>query len=1329
MIRLCTLGSLELLDQEGREVQAVLAQPKRLALLVYLAAAQPLGAHRRDRLLTLFWPELDEERGRNALNQAMRFLRVALGADTFAKRASDDIAIERSQLWCDAAAMQEAIDASCLSDALVLYRGPFLPGFFVEGGSGFEDWMERERAALSEKASHAARRLSEEHEAAHRLTRAIEWGRRALDLTRDDERALRRLLTLYDRAGDRAGALNVYEQFAARLAAEYESEPSEETRALLARIRSSSPLPRQTKGPVIADGEVASLVAPRAESQPALSAEPFDRRYSIVRQIGSGGMATVYLARDLKHDRDVAVKVVHREIAIGMARDRFAQEIRIAGNLQHPNIVPLFDSGEEDGRLFYVMPHVQGESLRDRLLLVRQLSIGDAVHLLREITSALAYAHGKGIVHRDIKPDNILIIGPRAVLLDFGIARAAQDAHPPSRSIERTLEQVDIGLGTPIYMAPEQATGSPHIDHRADLYALGVVAYEMLAGRPPFRGLTAESILAAHIAELPQPISELRSDIPRAFAALVMQCLEKAPQSRPVSADEIAGALTAVDVDAVSSESRQVQAAPTPHPARRIFLAAGLATAALAAAFGWRVFADDSTANGNGATRRLRADTTRLVVLPVEHEGQLAAGSLEDDLLHEALSQWRGLTVVDQFQVAEAVRRTGGVHSHEDAAALASSLGAGRYVRVRSTPAGDSTRIYAALFDLATGQPLQQASITAPANLGQSVAAFGRLTQSLVLRTSGTDTLVTFAGGSSHLPAVQAFVRAQAALGDWNLVAADSAFQRAVGFDATYARAALWLAQVRAWQERSVSEWSSLADRALGASAVLSERERQLASALTLLSDGKYEAACGVYDRLRARNDRDFGAWFGLGQCRTMDHVVVRDPASPSGWRLRSSYHSAVNAYQKAFSILPSVHTGFEHDAFERLRTLLLVTTDLFPAYGVGRDTGLFLARPSWRNDSLALVPYPASALVSGSSATIPPGFTEALARQRAEFRRTAAGWSAAFPQDPRPKQAVALALDMLGDPTAVDTLRLARRLAADSVSKVRLAAHEVLLRVKWAIPNDLEQLRVASAIADTLLALGAITAEQARSLAPIATISGRCGKGRALVREAESQERALGVPPHLYLTAELLLVQTALGCPRTSSLRVADLAAAVDRAAPRVPPLVELALLYRQTLLAEQLDSLVVNRLAAAHDNQLLAAARAFTRRDKTAVQTTLRSFASQWQPALGPPTPDIVFPGARLLLGVGDTVSAVEWLDRTLQEVRTYDPKILLDHARAAVLVRAMILRADLAAAAHDTVNARRWGAAVDILWLRADPELREHAQRMSRYARLPAPRTSPS
>jgi serine/threonine-protein kinase len=288
-------------------------------------------------------------------------------------------------------------------------------------------------------------------------------------------------------------------------------------------------------------------------------AEHLKDRYAIEREIGAGGMATVYLARDLRHDRHVALKVLNPELGAVLGVERFLSEIRVTANLQHPNLLPLFDSGEAGGLLYYVMPYVEGESLRHRLDREQQLPVDDAVHIALAVANALDYAHAHEVIHRDLKPENILLQHGEPVVADFGIALAV------SRAGGSRVTQTGLSLGTPMYMSPEQATGDRVIDGRSDLYSLGAVLYEMLAGEPPHAGNSAQAIIAKLMTEEPRPITVLRPATPAPVAAAVHRALQKLPADRFRTAREFADALRAK----TTGEQVWVGAGPVRRGARR----------------------------------------------------------------------------------------------------------------------------------------------------------------------------------------------------------------------------------------------------------------------------------------------------------------------------------------------------------------------------------------------------------------------------------------------------------------------------------------------------------------------------------------------------------------------------------------------------------------------------------------------------------------------------------------------------------------------------------------------------------------------------------------
>jgi len=356
-------------------------------------------------------------------------------------------------------------------------------------------------------------------------------------------------------------------------------------------------------------------------------------RYTIERELGAGGMATVYLAQDLKHDRKVALKVLRAELSAILGAERFLQEIKTTANLQHPHILALHDSGEAAGIVFYVMPYIEGESLRDRLARERQLPVDEAVRIAREVADALAYAHERGVVHRDIKPENILLHGGHALVADFGIALAASRTEGGPR-----MTETGMSLGTPHYMAPEQAMGEREITPKVDVYALGCVLYEMLTGEPPFTGPSAQAIVARVMTEPPRSITMQRHTVPSHVEAAVHRALEKLPADRFASARAFAEALS--DAGAITHARTSARPAPgATAPASRTRLAAlapwaaAAATLAVGLAVGSLVLGAGSAARPMRLSVAIPTESPPLVVRISPDGGTLAYVSGQGDRL------------------------------------------------------------------------------------------------------------------------------------------------------------------------------------------------------------------------------------------------------------------------------------------------------------------------------------------------------------------------------------------------------------------------------------------------------------------------------------------------------------------------------------------------------------------------------------------------------------------------------------------------------------------------------------------------------------------------
>lgn len=267
-------------------------------------------------------------------------------------------------------------------------------------------------------------------------------------------------------------------------------------------------------------------------------------QYTIERELPRGGMSRVFVASEDALRRLVVIKVLAPELAASLSAERFKREIGLAARLQHPHIVPLLSAGLAGSHLYYTMPFVDGESLRERMIRERPMACEDIVRILEEIAGALAYAHEEAVVHRDIKPENVMFFHGQAVVLDFGIGKALISASTSETELQH-ITQVGMSLGTPTYVAPEQAAGDLALDHRADLYAMGVVAYEMITGHPPFAGRSPQQVIEAHARQAPEPLTTRRPDTPRALSDIVMRMLAKQPEERPASGDEIVRALAA----------------------------------------------------------------------------------------------------------------------------------------------------------------------------------------------------------------------------------------------------------------------------------------------------------------------------------------------------------------------------------------------------------------------------------------------------------------------------------------------------------------------------------------------------------------------------------------------------------------------------------------------------------------------------------------------------------------------------------------------------------------------------------------------------------------
>jgi serine/threonine-protein kinase len=428
--------------------------------------------------------------------------------------------------------------------------------------------------------------------------------------------------------------------------------------------------------------------------------------YLLERELGGGGMSRVFVALDTALGRRVVVKVLLPELAAGVNVDRFRREILLAAQLQHPHIVPLLSAGEAGTLPYFIMPFVAGESLRARMTREGELPIADTVRILRDVVSALAYAHSCGVVHRDVKPDNVLISGGVAVVTDFGVAKAVSVSSDSGSG--GAVTTLGVALGTPTYMAPEQATASPQIDHRADIYALGAMAYEMLAGTPPFSGRSPQAMLAAHVMEDPEPVERRRPVVPPMLACLVRDCLAKRPADRPQTAVQVIHTLDAIATPTGGTAPTTVVRAHTPleetPPRRRRFVGALAALALLLGLGGvlwvWRRPSEPAAVSGPRSEPPVASvpfpDSTRS--LPPESLNQAPTRSREAKCPCRAARAARGAEAGagpkagdPPGHAAGARRRDAAADRHDAFAGLAAARNPGRE-RPASSPRDDASR-------------------------------------------------------------------------------------------------------------------------------------------------------------------------------------------------------------------------------------------------------------------------------------------------------------------------------------------------------------------------------------------------------------------------------------------------------------------------------------------------------------------------------------------------------------------------------------------------------------------------------------------------------------
>ena len=978
-----------------------------------------------------------------------------------------------------------------------------------------------------------------------------------------------------------------------------------------------------------------------------------------------------------------------------MAHERFLREIRVAAGLQHPNILPLYDSGHSGNSIYFVMPFMEGDTLRERMTRERRMSLADAVAIVREVADALTFAHERDVVHRDVKPENIMMGGGHAFVVDFGIAQALSVATlAGTGSGDQRLTGGGRVVGTLPYMSPEQLSGE-EVDGRSDQYSLACVFFEMLTGQLPHAGTTPMQLMAQRLHKKPKRIRRHRKDISRRVDAVLARAMAPDPARRFATARDFAEELSTVALTSSAEVKRQ----------RMTSWLAGAASVAVAvSAFNWYI-------DSPGAA----LDPTLYVVLPFAHEGGAApalAGDNCQELLTTAFSHWRGVRLVDRMRTSSAYHEVVGTQTPT----LERVLKTARVVRAGTaawgvvSAVGDSVYVRAALYDVASGESIREWQVAIPSGLEGLSSQFRQLADTLLLHVPGAPSRAD-AMGTLSIDAWRAYSEGHRALAAWDVPAAQSAFTRATELDPDYAHAWLWLVQSINWSRMFArADWRDAAQRLVAVSERLTPPERESARALLELAEGRFQEACQRYRALIATDTLNFSAWFGLGECQSLDRTVIQDRTSPSTWRFRASQHSAIEAYRRALSLTPSTYMAFRGRAFERLRALLFAD----PAYiksGFlvnGSDTTVMGAFPSLAGDTIAFIPFRMAQVMDFSEAR-PATLEAAVARNRRVLLGITQAWARAFPRSADALEAHARSLELAGAlAPASDGARpvyaRARALSNDPKQGVRLAVAEVRVLLK---NRDFAAAgRLADSIATTPAASGA---DDPGMRAPMAALTGRIRLAAELSAQAASEytlylRSGRVLRPPVAVGAAVMRAETyaafGLGADTLRAL-TAQVRREIDRWLPPADR-AEAA----QTVL-EGISGLGYEQLGRSvyHDAPTLwltGVQRIALGPDRAALVASLDSLVTD-----DLSNAESVYHGSRLALAIGDTGRAAAALDNFIDGLPADGDQLLADATEAAPITRILALRAQLARG-RAPARARELATAALALWRRPDPEL---------------------
>ena len=1028
----------------------------------------------------------------------------------------------------------------------------------------------------------------------------------------------------------------------------------------------------------------------------------FANRYLIERELGHGATAVVYLAHDKKQNRQIALKVLSKDLAHALGPLRFLREIQVTARLHHPHILPIFDSGEWEGMLYYVMPFVRGESLRDKIDRESQLPIEECVRITCEMADALAHAHAQGIVHRDVKPENIMLSEGHALLADFGIARTL-DVHTGER-----LTSSGLIVGTSAYMSPEQASGEENIDARSDIYSLACVLYEMIAGVQAFTGPNTQSVIAQRFKHTPRPVSTYRPQVPQHIDEVLAKALTIAPADRYKSVKKFSAELSGSTEPAIQDRRQS--------PMRRLIYdkqkAFGFAAAAIVLAMAAAVIANPPGHWSSLFARAALLDSAKYAVIPFNGSGSIAAADLNaaKEMQH-ALEKWRGIRLADAAAITEAMRNRQELNT-SDALDLAKKVGAGKLIRVNGA-------LDATLYDVASGT--SEATISRD-DIKRDSSLYGAAVAALLRAPDRPSAADGGDGRTISLPAWLAYGRGHVALAQWDLARARSEFLRALAADPSYTPARVWAATLAEWVSpvADSASWQDDAIKAASGAATLAPRDRALAEGLSALAIHDYPAACKAYGSLVKTDSLDFAGWYGIAECQARDRMVVPSRASPSGWVFRSSATAALDAYVRAFRIEPR---AYELANLMDLQRLLPVSSIRLRPGEAAQVSVRFGGYPSLVHDSVAFFPYPATALGSlPASATATQ--KAAIAVNLTRLLAFASNWVRLAPASANGYEALAGLLEARGDvgpssdggPSASEAIGTALKLATTPVQRARLTAAEIRLRVKRG------EFTAARKLADTLLS-GPNNTEPdvADELSGVAALTGHVELTQNFLGNSLTVAGFV-IPPKVRDATNAVLAHAMLGdCASGAGPLPSQLDQALQSYVPEKDrDRVRVALTSRATALFAPCDDAASSLRLPAGNERLLRMEQAVARHDYAVVKAVFDTLATRRRTTLpGDLSMDYTYLEAWMRSAIGDTAGATRQLDLALGALPSVGAATFKEPGGAASLIRAMMLRADLAAKRGERSIAGHYASAAATLWANADKVLQPQVERMRQIA----------